>query len=1121
MSQLSAQIAKLSPEKRELFELMLMEQGVDLSQLMIVPLDRTNTVFPLSYSQQRLWFLDQLEPNSSLYNISPALILEGQLDIEALQKSFNEIIRRHEVLRTSFDKTGDNPVQVIANQLEITIKQIDFKAISPDHSESDLQSYILAESQRPFNLSEGPLLRVTLLKLSQTKHVLILVKHHIISDNWSTGLMVHELIQLYTAFSLNQSSPLADLSVQYADFAHWQRKWLKGKTLESQISYWREQLEGAPSFLEMPFDKPRPAYQTYNGDFRLFKISEANTKAIMNLARSEESTLFMVLISLYFILLQRYSGQEDILIGSPIANRNRKEIEPLIGFFINTIILRGDLSGDPTFKEFLFQVKEMTLGAYDHQDIPFETLVEELQPGRDMSHSPFFQSMFVLNNVHIEKLELPNLKLSLLEVENKSSKFDLILNVTETDSGLDCKIEFNTDLYFPETIDRMIRQYQFLLKQVLTAPETAVGELALLSTTEKEEILKRWNKADHNYAEPKSIIELIQDQTEKAPNALAIRIKKDSLTYSELNEQVDQLAVYLLKIGLKNGQIIGVSMERSVNVLVSMLAIFKAGGVYLPLDPAYPKDRLEFMLSDSRATILISDKENADSLSSVSIESLIIDGFKSASGESVKQTVFSKIAEKDSAYIIYTSGSTGKPKGVEITHGAMTNHCCDMRDYYHLNEDDNVLQFAALNFDASIEQILPPLISGATVIMRDTEIWDSARFSQNIKKFDLTVINPPTAYWAQLAADWAQDTNMLPENRIRLVIVGGDILKPEALKLWHQTALKDVRLLNAYGPTESIITASTFPVPSDFNGHKLPIGKPRANRRFYVLDTQKNPVPFGMPGELYIGGKALAKGYLNRPDITDERFIPDPFSELPDQRMYSTGDRVRFLPDGNLEFLGRIDFQVKIRGFRIELAEIESILDRQPQVTNSIVNALPDKQGNLRLVAYFTAKDKPQDSTLRVYLETELPDYMVPSLFVHLDKFPIDPSGKANRRLLPTPDFSQVRTEVEFVEPRTETEQILVDMVKSILQVDRVGIMESFFDLGGQSMMATQVVSRIRESFDVELSLRAMFERPTVEGIALSITEAQATYQDEDELESMLSEIETLSDEELDALLKE
>ena len=444
----------------------------------------------------------------------------------------------------------------------------------------------------------------------------------------------------------------------------------------------------------------------------------------------------------------------------------------------------------------------MTLGAYAHQDVPFETLVEELQPDRDMSHSPFFQCMFVLNNVRIDKLELPNLKLSLLEMENKTTKFDLILNVTETDSGLDCKIEFNTDLYFPETIDRIIRQYQYLIEQVLGEPEIPIGKLSLLKPTEKEEILKRWGKTDYSYSETKSILDLIQDQIEKTPNAVAVRIKNESLTYAELDKRINQLGSYLLDAGLKKGQIVGVSIGRSVNVLVSMLAIFKTGGIYLPLDPAYPKDRLEYMLTDSEAAILITDKENADSISNVSIKSLIVDEFEPASTQALSIPVLSKISMTDSAYIIYTSGSTGKPKGVEITHKALTNHCCDMRDYYHLTEDDNVLQFAALNFDASIEQILPPLISGATVVMRDSEIWDSVRFSQNIKKYDLTVINPPTAYWAQLAADWARDASLLPQNRIRLVIVGGDVLRPEALKLWQQTAQGNRRAAGDPGKTE-------------------------------------------------------------------------------------------------------------------------------------------------------------------------------------------------------------------------------------------------------------------------------------------------------------------------------
>ena len=1098
--------------------MMLMEQGVDLSQVMIVPQKRDTNRFPLSYSQQRLWFLDQLEPNTALYNISPVLRLKGKLNIDALEKSFNEIIRRHEVLRTTFDKDGETPVQVIAPELHIKIEADTSGAAI---KEEEINRLALEESQRTFNLSSGPLLRVKLVRVADDDHILILTKHHIISDNWSTGLMVHEMIRLYSAFSQGQPSPLPELAVQYADFAHWQRKWLTGKTLENQAAYWREQLSDAPPVLDMPLDKQRPAYQTYNGSYKTFVLNSATQNALNRLSRQQEATLFMTTLTAFQVLLMRWSGQEDICIGSPIANRNRKETEAMLGFFINTLVLREHIAGHLSFNELLKNTKKMTLDAYAHQDIPFETLVEELKPERDMSHSPFFQAMFVMNNARVEKLELPGLALSLLEIDNKTTKFDLILNITESDEGLLCKVEYNTDLFFPETIDRLIEQYRILLDGIIQNPETAISRLPLLSEAERQTLIKDWSRCEQSVTAEALLPALFEQQAEKSAEAAALKFKNAIYSYSELNSRANQLARYLSKRGLKRGQIAGVCAERSAEMLIAFLAVLKTGAVYLPLDPAYPQERLQYMLSDSKASFLITEKDLKNKLFAETAQTVLLDSDREAISKEETANISVSIEAGDTAYIIYTSGSTGQPKGVEVQHGPFAAHCVDMSRHYHLNGDDNVLQFAALNFDASLEQILPPLISGATLVMRDSEIWDSRTFSQNIAKYDLTVINPPTAYWAQLAADWVTEPELLPENRIRLVIVGGDVLRPEALNNWHQTPLKNVRLLNAYGPTEAIITSSTFEVPVGFSGSKVPVGKPRANRFFYILDKLQNPVPLGVPGELYIGGSALAKGYLGQEALTAERFIPNPFVSDPQARMYKTGDRVRFLNDGNLEFLGRVDFQVKIRGFRIELGEIESLLDGYDSVNESVVTAMDDVQGNKRLVAYYTAKEDISSAELRTFLEERLPDYMIPSVFLYQKEMPLDPSGKINRRLLPAPDFSKVQVETEYVAPRTETEEKLVNMVKEILKIDRAGVKDSFFDLGGHSMMATQVVSRIREEFDVEISLRTLFEKPTVEGIALSITEAQAEFQDSDELESMLSEIEDLSDEELEKLLKD
>ncbi len=1122
MSSIYEQIAQLPPEKRELLEMMLMEQGVDLSQVLIVPQSRENNAFPLSFSQQRLWFLDQLEPGSPLYNIPAVLRLKGNLNISALEQSFKEIIKRHEVLRTVFSEEKGEAVQIVSESFSFKIDQTDLKGTPEAERGQTLRRHAAEESVKPFQLNSGPLLRVSLLSFSATDHALLVTMHHIISDNWSTGIFVHEIMQFYSALVQGQKPQLPPLAVQYADFAAWQRKWFKGKTMDDQIAYWKEALKGIPPVIELPLDKPRPAYQTYNGDFKTFTISKPTTEGLKSLSRKQDVTLFMTLLSAYYVLLHRYAGQDDICVGSPIANRNRKETEAMIGFFVNTLVLRGSLHGNPTFTELLQRTKETTLGAFAHQDLPFETLVEELQPERDMSHSPLFQVMFVLNNAPVEKLELPDVELSVVEIENKTSKFDLILNVFEDENGLQCKIEYNTDLFEAATIERFSRHYQTLLKSIVQTPEERIGHLAILDATEKEELLHTWSEPERFYDESKFIVDLLVKQAQATPEAPALRVLDTTLSYGHLHEQSNRLANLLLQKGLNRGDTVGVFADRSAQVIVSFLAVLKAGGVYLPLDPSYPKERLEYMLDDSGAAFLLTLSGLKDILPGGQRQTIVLDELQEALAGISPDMPDIMFTAEDTAYVIYTSGSTGQPKGVEISHSGITNHCVDMANYYELTPEDNVLQFAALNFDASIEQILPPLISGSTVCMRENDIWDSHQLSQKISTYDLTVINPPTAYWAQMAEHWAAHPELIPENRLRLVIVGGDVLQPQALKNWFQTPLKRIRLINAYGPTEAVITATTFEIPAEYNGFRVPIGRPRANRRMYVLDPYGNPAPVNVPGELLIGGNALAKGYLGRPELTEEKFVPNPFI-TGNERMYKTGDRVRFLPDGTLDFMGRIDFQVKIRGFRIELGEIENALQRMPDISRAVVKAFDTAQGTKALAAYFTTvhNEDLDSARMRSFLEEHLPDYMIPALFMRLDEMPVDPSGKINRRLLPEADLSKIKAQTEYVAPRTPTEEKLCDMMKEVLQIERVGIKDNFFDLGGHSMMATQVVSRIRETFDVELSLRTLFENPTAEGIAQALIEAESETQDAETLDAMLSEIENLSDEEIEKLLND
>ncbi len=1085
MSDLYAQIAGLPPEKRELFEKMLIEQGVDLTKMMILPALRPPHGLPLSFSQQRLWFLHQMEPGSALYNIPTLLELHGEPDLPVLEQCFNLLIARHEVLRTTFSQNGAEALQIIGQPFSIQIQHHD------PLQNSDIFEQIDHVARQPFDLNRGPLLRISLFPVAANHYYLLLVMHHIISDNWSMGLLVREIVGSYQALRKGEQPALAALKIQYADFAVWQRKWLQGKTLETQLSYWREALRSLPPVLDFPLDRPRPSYQTSNGDYQTFFIKPEVQTELNRLSRAENVTLFMTLFAAYAVLLRRYSGEDDIAIGSPVANRNRAETEELLGFFVNTQVLRARFEDDPTFRSLLAQVKQTSLGAQAHQDVPFEMLVEDLQPERNMSHSPLFQVMFVMNNAPIARLELEGLEIRLTETENKTTKFDLILNITDSDkAGLTAKLEYNTDLFDKATMQNFIRHYQNLLGSILAAPDQRVSVLNLFDRDEPGTILHKWNRSGKEYQDNRLIPQLFEESAFRHADKTALKVGNEKWSYRELNTAVNQLAGRLLQAGLAKGDIVGLCAGRRAATLAGMLAIFKAGGVYLPLDASYPAARLQYMFDDAKARFLLTADEFKSLIHSATAPLILPTEF-APSG--LPENPQMDIDPQQTAYIIYTSGSTGQPKGVEIQHRVIANHSLAMADYYEYTADDNVLEFAALNFDASIEQILPPLLSGAAVIMRDDEIWDSFQFAQKMKEHDFTMINPPTAYWAQLAADWAAKPEMIPPNRLRLVIVGGDILKPEALLNWRRAGLGNMRILNAYGPTEATITAAIYEVPADFNSGRVPIGRPLANREMYILDAQGQPVPAGLPGELYIGGSLLAKGYLNRPELTAERFVIRHLPGLGERRLYRSGDRVRFLADGNIDFLGRVDFQVKIRGFRIELGEIENLLAGHPAVRENVVMAANDKSGAKRLAAYLTCHPGKEsgDEELRQYLSSRLPDYMIPSIFIRLAELPKAPSGKINRRGLPEPDFSNAASAREYVAPRTKTEEELCRIVAEILNIEKVGVFDNFFALGGHSMQATQVVSRIRENFDVEVSLRHLFTNPTVDGIAGAIAAVQ------------------------------
>jgi amino acid adenylation domain-containing protein len=1060
-------------------------QNVLAPPILPVPRDGNR---PLSFAQQRLWFLDQLMPGSA-YNSPGAFRIESAIDVALAERIVNEIVRRHEVLRTTFHSMAGEPFQVVAPVLTVPVVVVDLSNLSEPKREAEVRRLATEEAQRPFDLSQGPLLRVTLLRLGDHEHVFLVTMHHIISDGWSIGVFIREAVALYGALSNGAPSPLAELPIQYTDFAVWQREWLQGEVLEGQLGYWRQQLADI-SVLQLPTDHPRPAVQTSRGKRQSVALPKALSEALKALSRQEGTTLFMTLLAAFKIFLHRYTGQDDLAVGTPIANRNRLEIDGLIGFFVNTLVLRTDLAGNPSFRELLRRVREVCLAAYARQDLPFERLVEELRLERDMSRNPLFQVMFVLENISLRAAELPGLTLSAIEADSETALFDLTLQIIDTKQGLTAAFVYNTDLFDAATIARMLGNFQTLLEAVVGDPDKRLSNLALLTKTERQQLLVQWNDTKTDYPQEVSVHELFEEQVERTPDAVAVVCEGEQLTYQELNRRSNQLAHHLRALGVGPEVAVGVCLERSLEMVIGLLAILKAGGVYVPLDPAYPTERLAFMLKDAQVPVLLTLERLVAGLPECEAGVICLDsGWGTIASESGENPI-NLTTPENLAYIIYTSGSTGQPKGVLVSHGSIADYCRTTQRYYELDASDRVLQFTSLSFDVSLEEILPTLIVGARLVVMGKDAWGPAEFHRRISEFELTVITLPTPYWQELARQWTGIPELVPNIQPRLFIVGGDTMLPDGLDLWRRTPVNSVRLLNVYGPTEATIAATAWEFSprlcENRTLQRIPIGRPLANREIYILDNYGNPVPVGVCGELCIGGAGIARGYLNRPELTAEKFIPNPFSDEPGTRLYKTGDLARYLPDGNIEFLGRVDHQVKIRGFRIELGEIESALGQYPAVREAIVLARQDVPGERRLVAYVVAdqESRPTANDLHSFLKKKLPEHMVPALFVLLDGLPLMPSGKVDRRALPAPDRTRPELEKVFVAPRDDLELQLAQIWEEVLGVHPVGVRDNFFELGGHSLLAARLFASIENRLGKKLPLATVFQGATVEYLA-------------------------------------
>jgi acyl-CoA synthetase (AMP-forming)/AMP-acid ligase II/acyl carrier protein len=1058
------------------------------TELPILPREK-DTELPLSFAQTRLWFLDQFESDSSFYNIPLALRLEGNLNQDVLIQSLEEICDRHEALRTNFISVDGVATQVIQTQTPWTVNIVDLQHLSS--SEQEIASQELTQNQaiQPFDLARDPLIRANLVILSETEHILLVCMHHIVSDGWSMGVFLQELTDLYNAYIQNQPSSLKPLPIQYGDYTLWQKQWLQGDILQRQLDYWQKQLADAPALLSLPTDRPRPAVQSFAGAHLPFTLSWELSQKLTQLTQEQGVTLFMTLLTAFDILLYRYTEQEDILIGTPITNRNRSELEGLIGFFVNTLVLRTDLSGNPSFNELLIRVREMAMDAYTHQDLPFEMLVEVLQPERDLSHTPLFQVDFLLQNEPLSQLELIGLTASPLLTESATAKFDLTLGMENTDKGLRGVWEYNTDLFERSTIERLAGNFVTLLEAIVANPQQQISQLPLLTEVESQQLLKDWNTTEKNYPFHQCVHHLFEEQAERTPNAVAVVFEGLELTYQQLNIQANQLAHYLQSLGVGAEILVGIYLERSLLVIVGLLAVLKAGGAYVPLDPDYPQQRLSYMAEDAKISLLLTQQSLLSSLPVEDVGVIVLD--KSAESLTVQslENPVSEVVPENLLCVLYTSGSTGKPKGVMLTHEALVNHSWGISEIFGLTESDRVLQFASFGFDVAAEEIFPTWLKGGTVVLRPWQMFPTLTdFADFIEQESLTLLNITPAYWHEWAIAVSQSSATVPSS-LRVVAVGGDAVLPETVNIWREWVGKQVQCINVYGPTEASVTAIVHDL-LDSQSEKINsvlIGRPIANTKAYILDQNLQPAPIGVKGELHLCGVRLARGYLNRPELTAEKFIDNPFAAAPFNRLYKTGDLARYLPNGSIECFGRIDNQVKIRGFRIELGEIEAILNQHLDVQTSCVIIREDLPGQKYLVAYIVISSHyeriPMISELRQFLAGNLPMYMVPQAFVFLESLPLTTNRKVDRRALPAPNLEGDRRD-QYVAPRNAIEEMLLQIWTEVLKVGQVGIYDNFFEIGGHSLLATQLVSRIRSLFKIELPLRSLFAAATVAELA-------------------------------------
>ncbi|MCY1047041.1 amino acid adenylation domain-containing protein [Corallococcus sp. bb12-1] len=1051
----------------------------------LVATPRTNTSLPLSFAQQRLWLIEQLQPGGSAYNIPSALRLDGALNVGALEQAFTELVRRHEALRTTLHEEAGTPVQHIHPPTPFRLPVVDLGA--HEAAETEARRLALEEAGTPFDLVRGPLLRASLLRLSERQHVLLLNLHHVISDGWSSGVLVREVSALYEAFRQGRPSPLPELPLQYADYAVWQRTWLQGEVLERQVSWWKQQLTGAPQALELPTDFPRPPVQSTRGGAVHFRLPVSVSHALETLGQEEGATLFMVLLASTQTLLARYSGQDDVVIGTPIAGRRFAELEGLIGFFVNTLALRARLDDAPTFRQLLARARETTLGAQAHQDVPFEKLVEELHPQRDLSRTPLFQAMLLVQNTPASGTATAQEALSIhpVELEDHAAKFDLTFAFATSPEGLRGAITYSADLFREETIQRLVKHLQVLLESAVATPDTRVSELPMLTLDERQQLLHTWNETREEPSSGITFPVAFEQQVARTPDAPALQFEDTVLSFAQLNVRANQLARHLRTLGVGPESCVALCFERSVEMLVALMAVLKAGGAYVPLDPAWPEQRRAFAIQDCASTVVLTQQHLATSWLPEGVSVARVDAKDAPWATLPEHNLEPSATPENLAYVIYTSGSTGTPKGVMIRYGGMLNLQRALRRtvYQGVPAGMRLSVNAPLAFDASVQQLVNLLDGHCLCIVPEATRQDAEALVAWQRRYRVEAIDCTPSLLRLLLQAGLLEGPDAPT----LLVPGGEAMDEAT---WNLLAASETtRTFNCYGPTECTVEATAGEIRQ---GTKPTLGGPLLNTRTYVLDANLHPVPVGVPGELFIAGEGLARGYLGRPHLTAERFIPNPFATEPGEHMYRTGDKARWTQDGTLEYLGRIDFQVKLRGFRIELGEIEVALQGHPEIQDATVLVREDVPGDQRLVAYMVPTAALEPNALRAFLKQRLPDYMVPFIYVPLEALPLTPSGKVDRKALPAPEAALFGGTYEA--PRNHLEQELATIWEELLGIKPIGVKSHFFELGGHSLLAVRLMAVIRERMKRQLPLAALFQAPTVEQLAALLDQVPAAF---------------------------